>query len=186
MTSNSGNDLILHFVNGLGLKTSEESNQKTNFLYIVDRPPEAGPTVAQFLQTLPDYQYEEGESLLIDLLENVARVLTFRDIVNIVMGNAAVFSRIQTPLRQFILRRITDSGRIPIERAVVKLLDDNYSVLEEAVRVASVKEEIDFAETLHKFFEVKLAEFARCILDTNEEQVTSAKHILHQLSNDNV
>ena len=78
------------------------------------------------------------------------------------------------------------SRGIPIERAVVKLLDDNYSVLEEAVRVASVKEEIDFAETLHKFFEVKLAEFARCILDTNEEQVTSAKHILHQLSNDNL
>lgn len=105
---------------------------------ILGRPSEGGPTVAQFLQSLPDYQYEEGESLLTDLLESVARVLTFRDIVTIVMGNSSVFSRIQTPLRQFILRRITDNGRIPIETAVVKLLDDNYSILEDAVRVASV------------------------------------------------
>ena len=35
---------------------------------IVGNSSEAGPTVAQFLQTLPDYNFEEGESLLTDLV----------------------------------------------------------------------------------------------------------------------
>lgn len=127
--------------------------------------------MSQFLQSLPDYSYEEGESLLTDLLECVARVLTFRDIIGIVMGNSNAFARIQTPLRQFLHRRITNNGEVSIETAVLKLLDDNYPMLEETVRVAAVKEDIDLAETLHKFFEVKLAELARCILDTNQDQV---------------
>lgn len=114
--------------------------------------------------------------MLTDLLECVARVLTFRDIIGIVVGNSNSFSRIQIPLRQFLVRRITNNGEVPIEVAIQKLLDDNYPMLEESVRVAAVKENIDLAETLHKFFEVKLAELARCIMDTNQDQVRCAKY----------
>ncbi len=81
-------------------------------------------------------------------LDCVARVVTFRDIVNIVMGNAASFSRIQAPLKQFLLRRVTNNGEIPIEEAVLKLLDDNYAMLEDTARVASVKDEIDLVSMI--------------------------------------
>lgn len=70
------------------------------------RPAEGGQTVAQFLQALPDYNYEEGESLTTDLLMAIARVTTFRDVINIVIGNLPGYSRLQAPLREFLQRRI--------------------------------------------------------------------------------
>ncbi len=54
---------------------------------------------------------------------------------------------------------------------MIKLLDDNFSTLEEVSRVASVKDDVDLAETLHHFFEERLLALGRCILDTPEDQV---------------
>ncbi len=99
-------------------------------------------------------------------LDCVARVVTFRDIVNIVMGNAASFSRIQAPLKQFLLRWVTNNGEIPIEEAVLKLLDDNYAMLEDTARVASVKDEIDLVSMIKNYFSSLLTERLERLLQT--------------------
>ena len=80
----------------------------------------------------------EGESLSTDLLMTLARVLTFRDVISMVMENSVSFARLQTPLKEFLRARIM-TGDLQLESALVKLLDENYSSLEEVVRVANVK-----------------------------------------------
>jgi hypothetical protein len=83
--------------------------------------------------------------------------------------------RFQAPLREFIRRRLTDNGRLAIDAAVVKLLDDNLESLEEMAAVAHARDDIDLVETLHKFLEEKLLELAKCILEATEEQVTRSR-----------
>ena len=68
----------------------------------------------------------------------LARVLTFRDVISMVMENSVSFARLQTPLKEFLRARIM-TGDLQLESALVKLLDENYSSLEEVVRVANVK-----------------------------------------------
>jgi hypothetical protein len=104
-------------------------------------------------------------------LEHIARVMTFRDVVSMVMGNSISYARLQTPLREFLQRRITNNGEMTIDAALLKLLDENFAVIEESVGVANVKDDVDLSETLHFFLEERILELARCIQDAPEDQV---------------
>ena len=76
-------------------------------------------TIRQFLNTLPDYHYVEGESLVTDLLMTLAGHLTFQDMVSIVTRSPppATIGNLQQPLRNFILEKLL-SGAEPTERNV--------------------------------------------------------------------
>ncbi len=63
-------------------------------------------TVSSFLENLPDYSYTEGESLVTDLLMCLARRMTFRDLINIVLGSPSSLDNMQEPLREFMRRRV--------------------------------------------------------------------------------
>ena len=68
----------------------------------------------------------------------LAQVLTFRDVISMVMENTMSFARLQTPLKEFLRSRIL-TGDLQLPAALLKLLDQHYSSIEEVVRVANVK-----------------------------------------------
>ena len=91
-------------------------------------------TIRQFLNTLPDYHYVEGESLVTDLLMTLANHLTFQDMVSIVTRNPspATIGDLQQPLRNFILQKLLN-GAEPTERnvraALLRIADEWFDQL---------------------------------------------------------
>ena len=91
-------------------------------------------TIRQFLNTLPDYHYVEGESLVTDLLMTLAGHLTFQDMVAIVTRNppAATIGNLQQPLRNFILEKLLN-GAEPTEAnvraALLRIGDERFDQL---------------------------------------------------------
>ena len=80
-------------------------------------------TIRQFLNTLPDYNYVEGESIITDLLMTLAGHLTFQDMVSIVTRNPSpeTIGNLQEPLRRFIREKALN-GAEPTEQAIIMSL----------------------------------------------------------------
>ena len=111
-------------------------------------------SISAYLESLPDYTYVEGESLLTDLLMLMARNTTFADLVSILMGSTDSLNGLQTPLRQFVRRYVLvppNDDEHDIDAAVLHLVDMSYHHFEEMAREANVKQDLDFAETLHRY-----------------------------------
>ena len=136
-------------------------------------------TIRQFLNTLPDYHYVEGESLVTDLLMTLAGHLTFQDMVSIVTRNPppATIGNLQEPLRKFVLEKLL-RGAEPTEdnvrAALLRIGDDwfeqlvrighiqislniNFSFQEQSARVANVRDGIDYSETIHNYLSTRPA-----------------------------
>ena len=141
--------------------------------------PGASPTtIAQFLNTLPDYSYVSGESLVTDLLMTLAEHLTFQDMVAIVgqSPSPASLAGLQAPLQQFLRQRVLqggDSSRPAVEAALLAVADDWYGQVEEAAALASVREEVHFPETLHHFLAMRPVELAMLVLEADRETFTA-------------
>ena len=91
-------------------------------------------TIRQFLNTLPDYHYEEGESLVTDLLMTLAGHLTFQDMVSIVTQNPspATIGNLQEPLKKFILEKVlqgAEPSEENIKSALLRIADDWFEQL---------------------------------------------------------
>ena len=89
-------------------------------------------TVGQFLNTLPDYSYVEGESLVTDMLMTLANHLTFQDMVAIVSSNPspATIAGLQEPLRQFISEKVlkgAEATKENVEAALMNIADDWFA-----------------------------------------------------------
>ena len=89
-------------------------------------------TIGQFLNTLPDYSYVEGESLVTDLLMTLAHHLTFQDMVAIVASNPtpATMAGLQSPLRQLFMEKLlkgAEPSKENIETALVNIADYWFS-----------------------------------------------------------
>jgi len=89
-------------------------------------------TVGQFLNTLPDYSYVEGESLVTDMLMTLANHLTFQDMVAIVSNNPspATIAGLQEPLRQFISEKVlkgAEATKENVETALMNIADDWFA-----------------------------------------------------------
>ena len=89
-------------------------------------------TIGQFLNTLPDYSYVEGDSLVTDLLMTLAHHLTFQDMVAIVASNPtpATMAGLQAPLRQFIVEKVlkgAEPSKENIETALLAIADDWFA-----------------------------------------------------------
>ena len=78
---------ILRELGGVGLFTGQPSNNGN------------GRTISSYLESLPDYSYTEGESLVTDLLMLIARNTTFSDLVNILLGTNNSMDGLQRPLQ---------------------------------------------------------------------------------------
>ena len=92
-------------------------------------------TIGQFLNTLPDYSYVEGKSLVTDL---------FQDMVTIVAGNPppATIARFQAPLRQFIDEKIlkgAEPSKENIESALLAIADDWFAQMVSDNNIMSYK-----------------------------------------------
>merc|ERR1719356_1127666 len=96
-------------------------------------------TIRQFLNTLPDYHYVEGESLVTDLLMTLAGHLTFQDMVSIVTRNPSpeTIGNLQEPMRRFVREKVLN-GAEPTEEnvkaALLRIADDWFEQLEESSR----------------------------------------------------
>lgn len=152
----------------------------------------SGLTVAQFLNTLPDYTYEAGESLVTDLLMTLASHLTFQDMVAIVgrSPSPATLAGLQEPLQQFIRQRLL-AGAEPtqqnVELAVLNMLDDFHPQLVEASSVASVRRNISLPETLHNFLSRRPLSMVMMVLTRDSQTFVASlgpqlKAILEELA----
>jgi len=135
-------------------------------------------TISQFLNTLPDYNYEAGDSLVTDLFMTLADHLTFQDMVAIVGRNPspACLMRLQEPLKRFISGRLlagSEPNRSNVESALIRLMDDWFTQMEEAGRVASVRDTVDYPETLHNFLSVRPVELVTLILESDSQTFVS-------------
>jgi len=144
------------------------------------RPGAANPTtIAQFLNTLPDYSYVAGESLVTDLLMTLAQHITFQDMVAIVgqSPSPATLAGLQAPLRQFVTERLLQGGqatRLGMEAAMLAVADDWYGQMEEMERLATVREDVHFPETLHSFVARRPVELAMLVMEADTEAFTAA------------
>jgi hypothetical protein len=124
--------------------------------------------IRSFLESLPDYSYTEGESLVTDLLMMLARSMTFRDLINVVLGSAQNVNAMQEPLREFLHRHVlvppNDDENHDVDAAVLHLVDTSFSQLEDIAQVANVRANVDFAETMHSFSAANLTYLADTIL----------------------
>ena len=98
-------------------------------------------TIRQFLNTLPDYHYVEGESLVTDLLMTLAGHLTFQDMVSIVTRNPppATIGNLQEPLRKFVLEKLlrgAEPSEANVRAALLRVGDDWF---EQLVRIRVIE-----------------------------------------------
>ena len=98
-------------------------------------------TIRQFLNTLPDYHYVEGESLVTDLLMTLAGHLTFQDMVSIVTRNPppATIGNLQEPLRKFVLEKLlrgAEPSEANVRAALLRVGDDWF---EQLVRIPVIE-----------------------------------------------
>ena len=80
---------------------------------------DSSPTISQFLESMPDYSYHDGEDIVTDFLMSLARVLTFRDLIGMVGGRGVenglsnssrdAIGRLQVPMQSFMRRRMFNS-----------------------------------------------------------------------------
>ena len=101
-------------------------------------------TIRQFLNTLPDYHYVEGESLVTDLLMTLAGHLTFQDMVSIVTRSPppATIGNLQQPLRNFILGRLLNLAEPTegnVRAALLRIADEWFDQLVRRAILLSVR-----------------------------------------------
>ena len=135
-------------------------------------------TIAQFLNTLPDYSYVAGDSLVTDLLMTLAQHLTFQDMVAIVGQNPSpqTLEGLQPPLRQFLSERLlhsTEPSRPAVEAALLAIADDWYGQMEEVAGLANVREDVHFPETLRGFLSQRPVELSMLILEADRDAFTA-------------
>ena len=85
-------------------------------------------TIGQFVSTLPDYSYVDGESLVTNLLKDLSQQLTFQEMLAIVACNPtpATMAGLQSPLRQLIIKKFlkgAEPSKENIETALVNIAD---------------------------------------------------------------
>lgn len=130
-------------------------------------------TISEFLESLPDHDYVEGQDMVTDLLMTLARTLTFRHLIGLVVGSREVAGHLREPLRAFMRQRLLDDQDEPndqdaIRAALVRLLDDHHGFMEAAAGIADVRGDVDYAETLQNFLAPRLAELAELVWNTSQ------------------
>jgi hypothetical protein len=79
---------------------------------------------------------------------------------------------LQPPLQQFLRERVlqgSEATRPSVEAALLAVTDDWYEQMEEAARLASVREDVHFPETLHNFLSRRPVELAMLVLEADRE-----------------
>lgn len=132
-------------------------------------------TIRQFLNTMPDYHYVEGESLVTDLLMTLAGHLTFQDMISIVSRNPppATIGNLQEPLRKFILEKLlcgAEPTETNVRAALLRVADEWFEQLEQSARVASVRDGIDYSETIHNYLSTRPSNLIMKILQLEREE----------------
>jgi len=135
-------------------------------------------TIGQFLNTLPDYSYVEGESLVMDMLRTLADHLTFEDMVSIVSSNhtPATIAGLQAPLRQFILKKVlkgAEASQENIASALVIIADDWSVQMEESSRLTTARASVDYPETIHSFLSVRPVMLIMMIMQADTQEFTA-------------
>jgi len=135
-------------------------------------------TIGQFLNTLPDYSYVQGESLVTDLLMTMANHITFQDMVSIVANNPtpATLSGLQAPLRQFMVEKVlkgAEPSQENIETALVNIADEWFGQMEQSANLASVRDSVDYPETLHNFLSVRPVELVMMVMQADTQEFTT-------------
>jgi len=124
-------------------------------------------TIADFLNSVPDYNYVQGESVMSDLLMTLATSLTFGDMIGIIRGQETSIGLIQSPLQRFIQDNIPQGAppnRQNLSIGLTNFMDDCFVELEQTVSGVRTRDDINFAETMHKFLSDRLLDLLELIM----------------------
>merc|ERR1719348_2970702 len=138
----------------------------------------APTTIRQFLNTLPDYTYVEGESLVSDLLMTLAGQLTFQDMISIVRRNPSpeTIESLQEPLKKFILEKLLvkkEPTEQNIRDALLRVADEWFEQMEETSRQANVIPDVDYPETIHNFLSNRPLELIMMTMESDRSTFAS-------------
>jgi len=101
----------------------------------------------------------------------LARNMSFQEMLQLVTSNSNAFSRVQTPMKNFIKSKLMLNDTITIEEAVIRLIDDNFELLKSLETVASVNEDVDLPESMSKYLTERVLAICMCILNYPEDEV---------------
>merc|ERR1719370_2266851 len=113
-----------------------------------------------------------------DMLMTLANHLTFQDMVAIVSNNPspATIAGLQEPLRQFISEKVlkgAEATKENVETALINIADDWFGQMEHSAGLASVRGNIDYAETMHNYLSVGLVELVMMVFQADRESFTT-------------
>ncbi|XP_046395611.1 large proline-rich protein BAG6 isoform X2 [Ischnura elegans] len=127
---------------------------------------QGSPTVADFLQTVPDYSYSEGESFLTDLIMLVARNMTFENMIALSVGHSRVLDQMQPQLNEFVLQRVL-LGQLPTQERISEAVDRILLEIQppaDILEAVHIREDVDLMASINRFCQVRLTELIRLIL----------------------
>lgn len=139
---------------------NSQNEGATSMLY------QRSPTVADFLQTVPDYSYSEGESFLTDLIMLVARNMTFENMISLSVGHYRALDQMQPQLNEFVLQRVL-LGQLPTRERISEAV--NRILLEiqppaDILEAARIREDVDLMASINRFCQVRITELIRLII----------------------
>lgn len=132
-------------------------------------------TLADFLSSLTDYAYVEGESIVTDLIMCVAQNLTFQELMNIVFGRTEALRGLQSSLRHFITQRsesdlgVSSADANPISVLTTCILDQWQDSISAAAREANVKPGVDYQTTINNFLRNRIEQVFRLVIFCEED-----------------
>lgn len=126
----------------------------------------SGPTLGDFLQSIPDDSYTEGESIFGDLAMTLARSLTFQDLIAQRFGHVDSLNHIHPQLREFVGQRVLQ-GETPtpenIARGADRLIREmrpHFDIMLEA----RLREEVDLVATANRYNQIRLPQVITLIM----------------------
>ncbi|KAK6627605.1 hypothetical protein RUM44_010083 [Polyplax serrata] len=133
--------------------------------------PAPGTTIAEFLSTIYDSSYVEGESIVSDFLMTLARNLSWPDLIELSMAQRtmveSIVTRLHPALHTFVLQRLLQ-GETPSEENIARACERLYTELRpyiDVMQVARLEESVDLAATINNFNQSQIPEIVGLIVD---------------------
>ncbi|GAB6024609.1 Large proline-rich protein bag6 [Chamberlinius hualienensis] len=126
-------------------------------------------TMAEFLRMMPEYEYQEGRSVVNDLVMCVAQRLTLQEFVDVLFGRTAALNGLHSHLQEFTRNRILH-GRQATEENIRSAAVEHTRLIVAELQTArngiEIREGVDYTATVTNFCEQRFYSIIDLILSS--------------------
>lgn len=133
-------------------------------------------TIADFLSSISDNSYVEGESIVTDFFMTLARNLTWPDIIELSLAQRqmveSIIARLRPALQTFVIQRLLQ-GEAPSEESIARACERVYSEMRpylDVMQEARLRESVDLTATINNYNQSQLPEMIALIVDPSITQ----------------